>query len=190
MPDFDEDIASCLPVLRDGGIILYPTDTIWGLGCDATNSESVKKIFAIKNRDSARALIVLVGDEKDIRRYVAAHDPAVFNYLAGVSNATTVVYEGAIGLAPELIAEDGSVGIRLVKNDFCRHLIKRFKKPIVSTSANISNEPSPANFKQVSPAIKERVDYIVKYRQEEEGEASASSIIKWNRSGPPTILRE
>src|SRR3982750_312594 len=146
MIDFSEDIDHCLQVLQSGGIILYPTDTIWGLGCDATNEAAVAKIFSIKQRSEAKSLIVLLADERHVLQYVAAPDLAVFDYLDTVQKPTTVVYDNVIGLASNLLAADGSAGIRIVKETFCKHLIRRFRKPLVSTSANISGEPSALTF--------------------------------------------
>ena len=131
--DFTKDVEQCLQVLRAGGIILYPTDTIWGLGCDATNAEAVEKIYALKQRPEAKSMIVLLAEERDLLQYVSAPDLEVFDYLKTVTKPTTVVYEGGIGLADNVIGDDGSVAIRIVKEPFCKHLIKRFRKPIVST---------------------------------------------------------
>lgn len=190
MSDFETDIEHCLAVLHQGGTILYPTDTIWGIGCDATDPVAVQKIFELKERPSSKTMIVLLGDEKDILKYVSAPDPAVFGYLEQTSKPTTIIYQGAIGLAENLIAEDGSIAIRVVQDKFCRHLIKRFRKPIVSTSANLSGDPSPAKFSDVLNHIRTSVDYVVGYRQDDETEYESSSIVKWNRDGSTTILRQ
>src|ERR1700730_18575596 len=144
--EFEKDIESCLAVLQAGGLILYPTDTVWGIGCDATNSAAVRKVYALKQRISAKSLIVLMADERDVLKYTSQPDLRIFDFLQTVSKPTTVVYEGAIGLARNLVNADGSIGIRLVTDPFCRHLIKRYRKPLVSTSANFSGEPSPALF--------------------------------------------
>lgn len=188
MVDFSKDIDRCLEVLHSGGIILYPTDTIWGLGCDATNAAAVEKIFSIKQRPEAKSLIVLLADERDVLQYVAAPDLQVFDYLDTVSKPTTVVYENVIGLADNLLAADGSAGIRIVKEPFCKHLIKRFRKPIVSTSANISGEPAAPDFFSISPLIKSAVDYIVEYRQDDRVPTTASAVVKWNR-GRVEVIR-
>lgn len=185
----EHDIENCLKVLRNGGIILYPTDTIWGLGCDATNPKGVSKIYALKERPETKSMIVLLADEKEVLRYVANPEMQVFDYLEKTTRPTTVIYEGAIGLAENLIENDGSVGIRIVKDEFCRHLVKRLRKPLVSTSANISGEASPRAFSDISSKILNGVDYIVKYRQEDINLAQQSSIIKWDRSGNITIIR-
>src|SRR5215469_9479316 len=136
--DFDKDAECALAALRAGGLILYPTDTIWGVGCDATDAAAVARVYALKQREAAKSLIVLVADEKDILRYTSQPDLRIFDYLRTVTKPTTVVYEGALGLAPNLVNADGTIAIRLVDDPFCRHLIKRFRKPLVSTSANVS----------------------------------------------------
>lgn len=167
---------------------MYPTDTIWGIGCDATNPEAVQKVFELKDRPSSKSMIVLVADERDILKYVPNPDPMIFDYLSAATKPTTVVYDAAIGLADNLLAEDGSIGIRLVRDKFCRHLIKRFRKPIVSTSANISGDPSPKKYAEVLNHIRTGVDYVVNYRQDDETEYESSAVIKWNK-GTATILR-
>ncbi len=187
LTDYEEDITASLRVLNQGGLILYPTDTIWGIGCDATNAEAVAKVYALKKRPDEKAMIVLVGDENDILRYVAGPDPSVFHYLQQQQRPTTVIYKGAIGFADNLVANDGSIAIRICKEDFCRHLIKRFRKPIVSTSANLSGEKPAAVFAEVSDEIRKGVDYIVQYRQNDNIPGQASMLIKWDNG--PVILR-
>ncbi len=187
--NFTEDVENCLEVLQKGGVILYPTDTVWGLGCDATNMAAVKKIARIKQRAESKTMIILMAEEREIIRYVAAPDLSVFDYLQQTENPTTVIYYGAMGVAPNLIAEDGSIAIRLVKDDFCRHLIKRLRKPLVSTSANISGQPAPANFHKIDPSILCSVDYVVKYRQDDTTEGRPSSLIQWNEDGTVTVIR-
>ena len=185
---FEKDIEKCLEVLKSGGLILYPTDTVWGIGCDATNEKAVEKIYKLKRRSDEKAMIVLVADEKDIMQHVAAPDLSLFDYLDKTTKPTTVVYEGALGFADNLVAKDGSIAIRICKEEFCRRLIKRFRKPIVSTSANISGMPAPKFFKEISDEIKNGVDHIVRYKQEDETSTQPSSLIKWN-NGNVTILR-
>lgn len=189
MLPFNNDIESCLEKLSAGGLILYPTDTVWGIGCDATNPEAVAKIYQLKKRQDSLSMIVLVAEEKDILTYVTQPDLQIFDYIKGVNRPTTVIYEGAIELAENLLAEDGSVAIRICEEPFCKHLIKRFRKPIVSTSANISGYPAPLCFKDIEPAIREGVDYVVQYRQEDTEYRKPSSIIKWEKDGSLTILR-
>ena len=185
---FEKDIEKCLETLKGGGLILYPTDTVWGIGCDATNEKAVEKIYKLKKRSDEKAMIVLVADEKDIMQHVAAPDLSLFDYLDKTTKPTTVVYEGALGFADNLVAKDGSIAIRICKDEFCRRLIKRFRKPIVSTSANISGMPAPKFFKEISDEIKNGVDHIVQYRQQNETSIQPSSLIKWN-NGNVTILR-
>jgi L-threonylcarbamoyladenylate synthase len=187
---FEKDIEGCLKALNEGGLILYPTDTIWGIGCDPTNESAVDKVFALKKRTDKKAMIVLVADERDVLQYVANPDLRIFDYLNQLSKPTTVIYEGAIGLARNLTADDGTVAIRICYDIFCRQLIKRFRKPLVSTSANISGLPASKKFAEIPPEILNGVDFIVNYRQEDTSYASASSIIKWNKDGTVTMIRE
>lgn len=186
---FKEDVEKCLAVLKTGGLILYPTDTIWGIGCDATNSAAVDKIIQLKKRPAQKSFVILAADEKDILHYTASPDLSVFNYLQTIQKPTTVIYQHALGLAENVCNDDGSVAIRICKDEFCRHLIKRFRKPIVSTSANISGNSSPKNFASVDKIIKENVDYVVHYRQNDLHENEPSALIKW-ANGKPEIIRE
>jgi len=190
MMDFHNEVEAALNVLRRGEVILYPTDTIWGLGCDATDEEAVKKIYKIKQRDDSKSLIILVAEERDILQYVAAPDLAVFDFVAGQERPTTIIFENAIHLPDNLIAEDGSIAIRLVKDDFCRHIIKRLRHPIVSTSANISGQPSPRFFDEVSDEIKTAVDHIVQWRRDDKTTSQPSQIIRWKEDGTPEFLRK
>ena len=189
MIDFLPDVEKCLEVLNEGGVILYPTDTVWGLGCDATNKEAVQKLYQLKQRPCSKSMVVLVADERDILRHVTQLDLLVFDYLKTVQKPTTVIYQGAVGLAENVIGTDGSVAIRLVHDPFCKHLIKRFRKPVVATSANISGQPTPGLFSEVSTAVREGADYIVQYRQDNLNIALPSAIIKWNRDGSITTIR-
>ena len=186
---FEEDIQECLQILKTGGVILYPTDTIWGIGCDATDAKAVDKIFQLKKRPDEKAMIVLVAEEKDVLKYVANADLRVFDYLQQNSKPVTVVYEGALGFADNIVAGDGSIAIRICKDDFCRQLIKRFRRPIVSTSANISGAPAPKTFREITDEIKKGVDHIVHYRQGDETISEPSSLIKWN-NGKVIVLRD
>ncbi len=188
MVDFEKDIEQCLTVLKNGGVILYPTDTVWGIGCDATDAAAVQKVYDIKQRSDEKAMIVLVTDKREVLQYVASPDLAVFDYLQQTTKPTTVIYENAIGLAENLTGSDGSIAIRICNEQFCRHLIKRFRKPIVSTSANISGLPTPKLFKEIDFEIKKRVDYVVGYRQDETIIAEPSSLITWE-NGTATIIR-
>jgi len=186
--DFEKDIEQCLQVLQSGGLILYPTDTVWGIGCDATNEEAVDKIYKLKKRHDEKAMIVLVADERQVLQYTASPDLSVFDYLQQTNKPTTVIYEGAIDLAENLISKNGSIAIRICDELFCRHLIKRFRKPIVSTSANISGLPAAAFFSEITDEIKSHVDYVVVYRQDDKTIASPSSVIKWD-NGEVTVIR-
>lgn len=188
-PVFNSDIEACLGVLNSGGLILYPTDTIWGIGCDATNEAAVKKIFVLKKRMETRALIVLIADERSLLQYVANPHIEVFDYIQGVAKPTTIIYEDAIGLATNLLHEDGSVGIRICTDVFCKHLIKRFRKPIVSTSANVSGFPPPTIFADIDIAVKGGVDYVVQYRQDDLLPLAPSAVVKSNKDGSFTVLR-
>lgn len=188
MIDFTDDIEQCLTVLHSGGIILYPTDTIWGLGCDATNPDAAEKIMTLKQRPQNKSFVVLATGEREILQYVAAPDLSVFDYLQTVQKPTTVIYEHALGLAENVLAEDGSVAIRICNDDFCRHLLKRFRKPIVSTSANISGAPSPGIFADIAAEIKSGVDYVVKWRQNETVAAQPSAIVAW-KNGEVKVIR-
>ncbi|UAY52824.1 L-threonylcarbamoyladenylate synthase [Ferruginibacter albus] len=187
--EFSIDIERCLEVLQNGGTILYPTDTIWGIGCDATNEAAVEKIYRIKKRPDKKKMIILLADEKDLLTYVTQPDLRIFDYIKEIQKPTTVIYEGGIGIADNLINSDGTVAIRIVKEPFCKALIKRFRKPIVSTSANFSDYPSPLVFRDIDMAIKENVDYVVEYRQDDLTKAAPSAIIKWNVDGSYVVIR-
>ena len=187
--NFEHDIDRSLAALQSGGLILYPTDTIWGIGCDATDPAAVARVYALKQREAAKSLIVLMADKRDIVKYTSQPDLRIFDFLATVKKPTTVIYEGALGLAPNLVNADGTIAIRIVNDDFCRHLIKRFRKPIVSTSANISGEAAPAFFNEIDVRIKTGVDYVVEHRRDDETPRQPSAIVKWNSDGEPTVIR-
>lgn len=187
--NFENDIKKCIETLEAGGIILYPTDTIWGIGCDATNEAAVEKIYKLKKRPDKKSMIILVAEEKDIFNYAEDPDERIFEYLERSKKPTTVIYEHAKNIADNLISSDGTVAIRIVKDEFCKELIAQFKKPVVSTSANISGEPSPANFTGIGPVIKNGVDHIVQHRQNDIMNSEPSSIIKLNKEGNIEILR-
>jgi len=186
---FETEVENALAILRRGGVIVYPTDTIWGIGCDATNEAAVQRIYEIKKRQDSKSLIILVTEERDVLQYVAAPDPAVFDFIEDQSRPVTIIFEHAVGLPDNLVADDGSIAIRIVRDEFCRHLIKRLRKPMVSTSANISSQPSPQNFSQVSEQIKNSVDHIVKWKQNDATIGQPSQIIKWNNDGTRTVIR-
>lgn len=186
--DFVNDIEECLKALHEGEVILYPTDTIWGLGCDATNASAVQKLINLKGKDEGKGLIVLLASEREVLHYAASPDLAVFDYLASTAKPTTVIYSGGLNVASQVLNNNGSIAIRLVKDEFCSHLLKRFKKPIVSTSANLHGQPSPQNFSQVLPQLKSAVKYVVKFRQQDEYLSTASSIIAWT-NGEVQVIR-
>jgi len=184
-----EIIRETVRVLRNGGIILYPTDTIWGLGCDATNSEAVKRIYRIKKRDDSHSMLVLLDTQSRLSYYVKEIPDIAWQLLDVADSPLTLIYPGARNIAPELIAEDGSLGIRITDDHFCSEMIARLKKPLVSTSANISGEPAPLSYLDISEQVKESADYIVPLRQDEINEKTASSIIKIEIDGQFKIIR-
>jgi L-threonylcarbamoyladenylate synthase len=184
------EVNKTLEVLNDGGIILYPTDTIWGIGCDATNAAAIKKIYQLKQRDDAKSLIVLLAEAKDIFQYVANPHPDIIHIITAFERPTTVIYEQAIGLPGNLVNADGTIAIRITKDPFCKMLIKRLKSPLVSTSANISGMPSPASFLDVSEAVKSGVDYIVKHRMEEASNITPSQILRIKEDGSFDYIRK
>ncbi len=186
--NYEEDIQKCVAVLNNGGLILYPTDTVWGIGCDATNPDAVKKVYDLKKRADSKALIVLVATEQDVMQYTSAVDLSLFDYLNNTTKPTTVIHEHGVGFAENLIAEDGSIAIRICKDEFCKAMINRFGKPIVSTSANISGEPTAASFAAICQPIKSGVDFVVQYRQSNVQPALPSSIIRW-KNGVVDIIR-
>ena len=186
---YEEDLEACLAALQKGAIILYPTDTVWGIGCDATNEAAVAKIFALKKRTDTKAMIVLVEEEQSILNYVQDAQLQVFDYIKGIHKPTTVIYQKAKNLAKNLIAEDASVAIRITKDIFCKTIIKQLGKPIVSTSSNLSGYPTPMCFRDISLDIIEGVDYVVKHRQDETELALPSSIVKWDQEGNLIIIR-
>lgn len=190
MEDFKEDIMNAIKVLKAGGIILYPTDTIWGLGCDATNEAAVKKIFELKKRSDSKSMLVLTDSIAKVERVVDEVPDVAYQLVECAEKPLTIIYDGAKNLAPNLVAEDGSVGIRITNEAFSQKLCEEFRIPIVSTSANISGEPSPQNFSEVSEAIKAGVDYIVAYRQDDQSKSVPSSIIKLGKGGVVTIIRQ
>lgn len=189
MTDFENDIVQSLAVLRSGGIILYPTDTIWGIGCDATDETAVKRVFDLKQRDESKSLVILMADPRDLVKYLSQPPPDIADTIARFDRPTTVIYEGALHLARNVIHEDGTVAIRLVQDTFCRHLVKRLRKPLVSTSANISGAPPPANFAEISPEIVRGVDYVVQYRQDDLVPRQPSRIVRIQPDGQQQILR-
>jgi len=185
-----DDIRKACEVLRNGGIILYPTDTIWGIGCDATNEEAVQRIYELKQRDDSKSMLVLLDNPTKLQTYVQDVPDIAWDLIELADKPLTLIYEGAKNLASNLIAPDGSIGIRITGELFSRELCKQFRKPIVSTSANVSGEKSPSRFSQIQSAIKSGVDYIVTYRQKDQSEAKPSGIVKLGKNGTIQIIRK
>ncbi|RIJ49790.1 threonylcarbamoyl-AMP synthase [Maribellus luteus] len=185
-----EDIKKALEVLKSGGIILYPTDTIWGIGCDATNPEAVKRIYDLKKRADSKSMLVLMENPALLDRYVSEVPEVAWDLVEISTTPLTVIYPRAKNLAANLLAEDGSIGIRFTKEAFTSRLLQRFRRPLVSTSANVSGEKSPTFFDEISDEIKNAVDYIVEYRQDDRTPAQASSIIKLGPGGQIEIIRK
>ena len=186
---FENDIKNCIKVLETGGIILYPTDTVWGIGCDAQNKNAVEKVFALKNRTAEKSMIVLVADARDIIQYIAAPPPDIIAIIAGFDTPTSVIYNNAIGFADNVVKQDGSIAIRVTTDNFCKALLKRYKKPIISTSANISGTASPAIFAAIDKSIINGVDYVVQYRQDDNTIHKPSRIVRIDDEGAVTIIR-
>jgi len=188
--DFSGDIQKCLEVLKAGGVILYPTDTIWGLGCDATNSSAVSKLLEIKKRPQDMAMVVLVNSEVMIESYVKEVPEIAWQIIEVAEEPITIIYPGAKNLATNVIAKDGSIAIRLCKDNFCSQLISKYRKPLVSTSANFSGENSPTVFSEISSELLKKVDYVVCYRQNDNSVNKPSSIIKLGIGSEIVIIRE
>ncbi|MCW3120801.1 MAG: threonylcarbamoyl-AMP synthase, partial [Flavipsychrobacter sp.] len=162
MVDIEEDIKNAVQALQNGGVILYPTDTVWGLGCDALNAEAVEKVFAVKQRPKEKSMIVLLAEARDVLQYVAAPHPDIIAIIESFETPTTVIYENGLGFPSNVVNRDGSIAIRVTTDPFCKALIKRFRKPIVSTSANISGQQTPAIYNMIAATITEGADYVVK----------------------------
>ena len=184
------DIQKAIEVLKAGGIILYPTDTIWGIGCDATNEEAVKKIYDLKQRDDSKSMLILLDNPAKLQAYVQEVPDIAWDLIDLTDTPLTIIFDGAKNLASNLIADDGSIGIRITDELFSRELCKQFRKPIVSTSANISGEPSPQTFTKISAAVKNGVDYVVSYRKKENKPAKPSGILKLGKNGSIKIIRK
>ena len=190
----EEDIKKAVETMRKGGVILYPTDTVWGIGCDATNAEAVAKVYQIKQRDDSKALICLVDSDARMQRYVRHVPDVAWQLIDSLKDAdakpTTLILDGAINLAPNLIAEDGSIALRITNEPFSKELCYRFQKAIVSTSANVSGEPAAQNYGDITPEILEAVDYVCWSRRQEHKPHQPSSIIKLKEDGQVTIIRK
>lgn len=186
---FEEDILNCIRVLEEGGVIVYPTDTIWGLGCNALNEKAVEKIYSLKNRPANKSVIILLADAHDILRYVAAPATDIIDIVQRFDRPTTVIFEHGLGFPDNVVNEEGSVAIRIASDEFCRTLIKRYRKPIVSTSANRSGLPAPAIFTDIDAAILEAADYVVKYRQIDKTVNAPSRLVRISDKGELTVVR-
>jgi L-threonylcarbamoyladenylate synthase len=188
----EEDIKQAVETMRHGGIILYPTDTVWGIGCDATNAEAVSRVYAIKQRDDSKALICLVDSDARLQRYIRQVPDVAWQIIDSLKEGgkpTTLVLDGAVNLAPNLIAEDGSIGIRITNEPFSHELCYRFQKAIVSTSANISGQPAAQNYHDIAPQLLQQVDYVCWSRRQEHQPHTPSSIIRLRENGEVTIIR-
>jgi L-threonylcarbamoyladenylate synthase len=186
----EEDIRNAVETMRRGGVILYPTDTVWGIGCDATNAEAVKRVYEIKQRDDSKALICLVDSDARLQRYVRNVPDVAWQLIDCMDKPTTLILDGAVNLAPNLIAEDGSIGIRITQEPFSKELCFRFQKAIVSTSANISGQPCAQNYRDIDPQLLEAVDYVCWSRRQEHKPHTPSSIIKLKQGGEVEIIRK
>lgn len=185
----EEDIKKALQTLRDGGVILYPTDTIWGLGCDATNELAVLKIYEIKRRMESKSMLVLIDSDAKLQAYVEEVPSMAWDLIEMSDKPLTIIYPSAKNLAKNLLADDGSIGIRVTNEAFSRKLCERFRKPIVSTSANISGNSAPTTFLEIEELIKKSVDYVVSYRQNENQKVKASSIIRLGVNNEVKVIR-
>ena len=188
--EYGDDVMNALRVLRAGGVILYPTDTVWGLGCDATNAMAVRKVFDIKQRDDSRSLIILVNSVSMLERYVVDPPEVALQMAEWSQKPLTIVYDRGRSLAEGVASADGSVGVRICSDPFCDELITAFRKPIVSTSANISGTDAPAIFDEITQEVISAADYVCLYRQNDRSRFPASSVIKVSANGAVKILRE
>lgn len=186
----EEDIRQAVETMRKGGVILYPTDTVWGIGCDATNAEAVARIYRIKKREDSKAMICLVDSDARLQRYVRTVPNVAWDLLDCVDKPTTVILDGAVNLAPNLIADDGSIALRITREAFSKELCYRFQKAVVSTSANISGEPAAQNYCDISQEILDAVDYVCWTRRQEHKPHTPSSIIKLGMGGEVRIIRK
>ena len=183
-----KEIQNSLKTLQQKEILVYPTDTVWGIGCDATSETAIKKVFSIKQRSESKSLIILVNDIEMLQQYIPPISKEILLLLSKTINPTTIIYNNPIGLAKNAVAIDNTVAIRIVQNEFCKQLIKEFRKPIVSTSANISGNPTPKSFEEIEQAILESADYVVDLHRKESNEKS-STILKVDENGEIIVLR-
>ena len=185
-----EEVLKAATYLNAGKVILYPTDTIWGIGCDGTSEKAVQRIYEIKQRSDTKSMLVLMSDITMLEQYIHTIPEQAYKFLQNPGKPTTIIYPGAMNLARNLIAADGTLGVRIASDPFCQRLMEETGKPLVSTSANISGDPSPALFREIGPHIKDHVDHIVDWRQEETQKAEASRILKINLEGEVIVLRK
>jgi L-threonylcarbamoyladenylate synthase len=183
------EIENALATLKRGGLILYPTDTVWGIGCDATNADAIDKVYALKKRVERKAMVCLVHDFKMLNQFIEEIPEVAYDILRYAAKPTTIIYDDPIRVATNIIAEDNSLAVRVVKDDFCKTLIRKFRKPIVSTSANLSGKATPLSFAEISEDIKNGVDYVVNYNQKEK-RRTPSAIIKLTLDGTVKVIRE
>ena len=188
--NYKDDLINTLSVLKNGGIILYPTDTVWGIGCDASNNEAVNKIYEIKKREDRKSMLVLLDDPGKLHLYIWEIPEIAFDLIGVADKPLTIIYPGGKNLAPSLLSENGSIGIRITSDPFCMELIRQLGKPIVSTSANISGTNYPAYFNEISEEIKKSMDYIIQWRQDDFTKNRPSSIIQLEAGGVFKILRK
>ena len=186
----NNDLTNCLEALKRGGVIIYPTDTVWGIGCDATNSKAVKRIYEIKRRADSKALITLVDSVAALERVVDEVPEVGYQLVEVAVDPLTVVYDRGIGVAPELLAEDGSIGVRITSEEFSRELCRRFRRPIVSTSVNVSGEPSPKSFEEITPELLSAADYVCESGRDKPWASKPSTVIKLSAGGVVEILRK
>ena len=185
-----EDIQKAIEVLKKGGLILYPTDTIWGIGCDATNEDAVKRIYELKQRNDNKSMLVLMDNPAQLQAYVQEVPDIAWDMMELTDKPLTIIYEGAKNLAPSLVAQDGSIGIRITNELFSKSLCRQFRRPIVSTSANVSGIAPPTNYSQIQAEIKKGVDYIVTYRRNDRSNAKPSGIVKLGKDGTIQVIRK
>ena len=185
-----QEINKAIAILSEGGLILYPTDTVWGIGCDATNEAAVQKVYQLKERSDSKALICLVANDPMLEKYITKVPDLAYDIIDVATKPTTIIYDNPRGVAKNLIASDNTLAVRVATDKFCQYLINKFKKPIVSTSANISGQPTPKNFSEISDSILKGVDYVVNLQQDVKTNARSSAIIKLSNSGLVKVIRE
>ncbi len=184
------EINNAIEILNEGGLILYPTDTVWGIGCDATNEEAVKKVYKLKKREDSKALICLMANDAMLERHITTVPDAAYDIMDLSTKPTTIIYDQPRGIAKNLVAQDNTLAVRVASDKFCKYLINKFKKPLVSTSANISGQNTPQNFSEISNTIIKGVDYVVNLGQDDNSNNSPSSIIKLSNDGTVKVIRK